>query len=207
MATRANYDRAAIHRVLDEGFVCHLGCVSEGHVVVVPMVFGRSGDSLYLHGAPANGALRGAGQVEHACLSVTLVDALVLARSAFHHSVNYRSVVAYGPVSEVTELEEKRAGAQVIVEHVLPGRSRDVRPPSDGELRATRLTRFDIVEASAKVRTGGPKEEPGDLVAGKLWAGVVPLSLAPGPPETDTQAPVGGAPPDVARRFARSGTP
>lgn len=205
LAARAHYDRAAIHRILDEGFVCHLGTASGGHAKVLPMVFGRSGDALYLHGAPANDVLQGAAREDHACLSVTLVDALVLARSAFHHSVNYRSVVAFGPVSEVTDLDEQREGARAIVDHVLPGRSREARPPTDRELRATRLVRFDIVEASAKIRSGGPTEEPGDLVPGAVWAGIVPLTLTTGAPVRDTQAPVGAALPGAIRRFVRPG--
>jgi hypothetical protein len=198
-ADRARYDRASIYSILDEGFVCHLGYVAaDGHPVVVPTVYGRSGDVLYLHGAPANHALRTAagGRV---CVTVSLVDALVLARSAFHHSVNYRSVMAFGTASNVGDIEEKRRALATIVDHVLAGRSHEARPPSDRELYATRVVRFDIAEASAKIRAGGPKEEPDDLPSESIWAGQVPVELAWGAPVPDDQAPVRApVPPSVA---------
>jgi len=195
MPSRGRYDRASIYGILDGAFVCHLGYTRQGQPMVVPMVFGRQGDSLYLHGAPANATLAPARQEQEACVAVTLVDALVLARSAFHQSVNYRSVVAFGPLCDVPDLEQKRRALEVIVDHVMPGRSRDTRPPTDTELRATKVARFDISEASAKIRDGGPTEEPEDLVPGPFWAGTVPLLTSLGPPVVDTQAPVDVPPP------------
>jgi nitroimidazol reductase NimA-like FMN-containing flavoprotein (pyridoxamine 5'-phosphate oxidase superfamily) len=165
---------------------------------------------LYLHGAPANDALRSAETSQAVCVTVTLVDGLVLARSAFHHSVNYRSVVAFGPAREVTDIGEKERALLAIVEHVVPGRAHDSRPPSPEELRATRVTRFEIEQASAKVRTGGPKEEPEDLRVAAFWAGVLPLSVVAGAPVPDEQA--GKLPPAPAylvrwRRDGRARTP
>ncbi len=191
---RARYDRASVHAILDEGWVCHLGFSVGDRTAVLPTLYGRVEDILYLHGAPANHALRSAEATAGACVTVTLVDGLVLARSAFHHSVNYRSVVCYGPASEVTDLEEKRAALLAIVDHVLPGRAGDARPPSREELRATRVTKFVIAEASAKVRAGGPKEDPEDLALEGIWAGELPLCVVAGNPVPDNGvvAPVPG---------------
>ncbi len=198
---RARYDRAAVHAILDEGWVCHLGFPAGDRAAVLPTLYARVEDILYLHGAPANHALRSTEAAVGACVAVTLVDGLVLARSAFHHSVNYRSVVCYGPASEVTDLEEKRAALLAIVDHVLPGRAGDARPPSKEELRATRVTKFVIAEASAKVRAGGPKEDPEDLALEGIWAGEVPLRVVAGNPVPDSgvTAPV----PGYVRRYNR----
>ena len=189
---RGRYDSETVHAILDEGWVCHLAVSSEGRVTLLPTVYARSGDVLFMHGAPANHALRSAEVPSEACVTVTLVDAIVVARSAFHHSVNYRSVVAYGPASQVTDPEEKEAALLAIVDHVLPGRVGDTRPPSPEELRATRVTKFVIAEASAKVRTGGPSDEPEDLGLEGVWAGQLPLNVVPGPPiaEMGVLAPV-----------------
>ena len=190
---RARYDRASVHAILDEGWVCHLGFTAGGRAAVLPTLYARVEDILYLHGAPANHALRSAEAATGACVTVTLVDGLVLAPSAFHHSVNYRSVVAFGPANEVTDVEEKRAALLAIVDHVLPGRARDARPPSNEELRATRVTKFVIAEASVKIRAGGPKEGPEDLAL-DIWAGELPLSVVAGEPvpDGDVMAPVPG---------------
>jgi uncharacterized protein len=190
MAGRGRYDRATVYGILDEGVVCHLGLVVEGRPVVVPTVYGRLGDAVYLHGAPANGALGSAADNGQACLTVSLLDALVLARSAFHQSVNYRSVMAFGTTEQVVAGDEKRRALMAIVEHVVPGRGGDVRPPSEAELRATRVLRFEILEASAKIRSGGPTEEPEDLALTGVWAGQVPVRAALGSPLVDTQGPV-----------------
>ena len=160
---RGRYDRATVDAILDEGFVCHLGLCYEGGPVVIPTAYARIGDWIYLHGAPANYALRRAVEGDSVCLTVTLVDGLVLARSAFHHSINYRSVVVFGVAQEVEDFDEKRTALMAFVDHVVPGRSPDTRPPSDSELRATRVVKVEIEEASAKVRTGGPKDDPEDL--------------------------------------------
>ena len=174
LAERGRYDRAEVEAILDEGFVCHVGWVGETGPVVIPTAYGRIGDHLYLHGAPANATLRHASPGVPVCVTVTLVDGLVLARSAFHHSINYRSVVIYGTGVEVTDDEEKRAALAAVVEHIVPGRGADARPPTTSELRATRVVRVPLHEASAKVRTGGPKDDPEDLDL-PVWAGQVPL--------------------------------
>lgn len=207
MADRGRYDRATVHGVLDEGRVCHLGLVVDGRAVVVPTVYGRVGDTLYVHGAPANHALRQAAANEHVCVTVSLVDGLVLARSAFHHSVNYRSVMAFGVADEVVDTAEKRRALTAIVEHLVPGRSRDARPPTDAELRATRVLRVTVTEASAKVRDGGPREEPGDLALTEVWAGVVPLGVAVGEPVPDVAGAEGPLPalPGYLSAWSRSG--
>ena len=189
---RGRYDSETVHAILDEGWVCHLAVSSEDRATILPTVYARSGDVLYMHGAPANNALRSAEVASEACVTVTLVDAIVVARSAFHHSVNYRCVVMYGPASQVTDPEEKEAALLAIVEHVLPGRAGDTRPPSPEELRATRVTKFVIAEASAKVRMGGPNDDPEDLGLEGVWAGQLPLNVVPGPPiaEMGVLAPV-----------------
>jgi uncharacterized protein len=184
-AERGRYDRAAIVAVLDEAFVCHLAfCAAEGPVVL-PTAYARVGDVVYLHGAAANEALRSIGDGAAVSLAVTLVDGIVLARSAFSHSINYRSVVLFGHAHEVSDPDEKRAALEAVVEHVVPGRSADARGPSDSELRATRVVRVTVDEASAKVRAGGPKDEPEDVEAGGVWAGHLPLTTVVGAPVPD----------------------
>ena len=157
---------------------------------MIPTAYARIGDWIYLHGAPANYAMRRAVEGDSVCLTVTLVDALVLARSAFHHSINYRSVVVFGVAQEVEDFDEKRTALMAFVDHVVPGRSPDTRPPSDSELRATRVVKVEIEEASAKVRTGGPKDDPEDLDLTGIWAGEMPLQLVPGAPQADSQLPL-----------------
>src|SRR5579875_386132 len=192
LAERGRYDRDSVHAILDEGFVCHLGVCVGGQPVVLPQLYVRQGDVLYLHGAPANSALQTAEAAKVACVSVTLVDALVLARSAFHHSVNYRSVVAVGPAAPVSSSKEKEQALLAMVDHVVPGRSAGTRRPSPQELRATRVTKFHIEEASAKIRDGGPKDDPEDLALEGVWAGVVPLELIVGAvvPDAGVSTPV-----------------
>lgn len=203
LAERGHYDEGTVFAILDEGFVCHVGTLSDEGVTVLPTVYGRVGRSLYLHGAPGNHALRSGVASGQACVTVTLVDGLVLARSAFHHSVNYRSVVAFGPLSEVGGTEEKRRALAAVVDHLLPGRNADARPPSEEEMRATRVVRFDIEEASAKVRTGGPNEDPADLALAHIWAGQLPLRLTPGTPVVDTTAAVLAALPPYVSAYGR----
>ncbi|MFG3498924.1 pyridoxamine 5'-phosphate oxidase family protein [Streptomyces sp. NPDC047928] len=174
---RASYDRALVHSILDEAYVCHLGFVRDGAPVVLPTLYGRVGETLYVHGSTGSRPLRMAGETDPGlpvCLTVTHVDGLVLARSAFHHSVNYRSVVVHGTAHPVTDPEEKRTALDALVDHVVPGRSYDSRPANAKELAATAVLRLDLAEVSAKVRTGGVNEEPEDLSL-PHWAGVVPL--------------------------------
>lgn len=181
---RASYDRALVHSILDEAYVCHLGFVRDGAPVVLPTLYGRVGERLYVHGSTGSRPLRMAGQADPGlpvCLTVTHVDGLVLARSAFHHSLNYRSVVVHGTAHQVTDPEEKRTALDALVDHVVPGRSRDSRPADAKELAATAVLRLDLDEVSAKVRTGGPNDEPEDLTL-PYWTGVVPVGTVHGTP-------------------------
>jgi len=176
---RGSYDRAVIAAILDEALYCHVGFVDGGQPVVIPTIHARIGDELVFHGARASRLLRAlAGPV---CVTVTLLDGLVLARSAFHHSMNYRSVVVLGVAEEVTDPERKLAALDAIVEHVAVGRAGIARPANRKELAATRVMSLPLREASAKIRTGPPLDEPEDL-AYPCWAGVVPLRTAPGEP-------------------------
>lgn len=182
-AERGAFDRATVDAVIDEAYIAHVGFVVDGQPRVLPMTYGRDGKVLYLHGAAGNAMLRAATGAE-VCVTITLLDGLVLARSAFHHSMNFRSVVLLGTAEKVEQVEEKRHAFDVIVEHVLPGRSEVARPASDAELRATLVLRLPIEEGSAKVRQGGPLEDPDDMDL-PVWAGVVPLRLTPSEPEQD----------------------
>lgn len=180
---RASYDRDLVHAILDEAYVCHLGFVRDGAPVVLPTLYGRVGERLYVHGSTGSRPLRTAGQLDPGlpvCLTVTHVDGLVLARSAFHHSINYRSVVVHGIAHQVTDPEEKRLALDALVDHVVPGRAADSRPADAKELAATAVLALDLAEVSAKVRTGGPNDEPEDLEL-PHWTGVVPVRREYGP--------------------------
>jgi nitroimidazol reductase NimA-like FMN-containing flavoprotein (pyridoxamine 5'-phosphate oxidase superfamily) len=183
-AERGLHDRAVVDAVLDEALVCHVGFTVDGAPYVLPTAFARVDDHLYLHGATGSFVLRALCAGAEACVTVTLLDGLVLARSAFHHSMNYRSVVLFGRAERVEDDEEKAAALLAIVEHLAPGRSAASRPPSPAELRSTLVARFPIEEGSAKVRTGGPVDDPADLALGH-WAGVIPLRLVQGEPVPD----------------------
>ncbi|MFJ1812073.1 MULTISPECIES: pyridoxamine 5'-phosphate oxidase family protein [unclassified Streptomyces] len=176
-AQKASYDKDLVHAILDEGYVCHLGFVRDGAPVVLPTLYGRVGETLYVHGSTGSRPLRMTGQADPGlpvCLTVTHVDGLVLARSAFHHSINYRSVVVHGVAYDVTDPQEKLAALDALVDHVVPGRSADSRPADKKELAATAVIRLDLNEVSAKTRTGGVNDEPEDLAL-PHWAGVLPL--------------------------------
>ncbi|MFD7136536.1 pyridoxamine 5'-phosphate oxidase family protein [Streptomyces sp. NPDC059894] len=197
-AQKASYDRALVHAILDEGYVCHLGFVRDGAPVVLPTLYGRVGETLYVHGSTGSRPLRMAGQADPGlpvCLTVTHVDGLVLARSAFHHSINYRSVVVHGLAYDVTDPQEKRAALDALVDQVVPGRAADSRPADKKELAATAVIRLDLNEVSAKTRTGGVNEEPEDLAL-PHWAGVVPLLKGYGAPLPDADLAPGTAVPD-----------
>ncbi|MFJ4623457.1 pyridoxamine 5'-phosphate oxidase family protein [Streptomyces sp. NPDC088812] len=197
-AQKASYDKALVHAILDEGYVCHLGFVRDGAPVVLPTLYGRVGETLYVHGSTGSRPLRMAGQADPGlavCLTVTHVDGLVLARSAFHHSINYRSVVVHGLAYDVTDPEEKRAALDALVDQVVPGRAADSRPADKKELAATAVIRLDLNEVSAKTRTGGVNEEPEDLAL-PHWAGVVPLRKGYGTPLPDAGLAPGTAVPD-----------
>jgi uncharacterized protein len=201
LPARGAYDRETVHAILDEGLVCHVGFASEGQPYVIPVLYGRQGDRLYLHGSAASRMLVGLEGGWPVCLTVTLLDGLVLARSAFHHSANYRSVVVLGLATPVTDPERKTAALRVISEHVLPGRWAAVRPPSPRELDATRVLEVPLDEASAKIRTGPPQDDAEDLAL-PVWAGVLPLAVAPGQPERDG-AGVPAEVPEHVRRWVR----
>jgi hypothetical protein len=197
---RAAYDEASIHAVLDASLIGHVGIVAGDRPVVIPMLYGRDGSSVYLHGSVASRLLRSLAGGIDVCLTVTLVDGLVLARSAFHHSMNYRSVVAFGRAMLATG-EDKLHGLRVISEHLAPGRWDEVREPNDLELRQTSVLRMDILEASAKAREGGPVDDEEDLAL-PMWAGVLPCALTWGEPVTDALVPEGRpvSPSVLARR-------
>jgi nitroimidazol reductase NimA-like FMN-containing flavoprotein (pyridoxamine 5'-phosphate oxidase superfamily) len=184
---RASYDRDLVHAILDEAYVCHLGFVRDGAPVVLPTLYARVGEVLYVHGSTGSRPLRAAGQADPGlpvCLTVTHVDGLVLARSAFHHSINYRSVVVHGVARDVTDPEEKRRALDALVDHVVAGRSADSRPANRKELAATAVLRLELDEVSAKLRTGGVNDEPEDLSL-PHWAGVVPVRKTYGTPIPD----------------------
>jgi len=190
LAKRGAYDRDTIHRILDEALICHVGFVVDGAPVVIPTIHTRVGDTLYFHGSAASRMLRTLRNGVDACVTVTLLDGLVLARSAFHHSMNYRSAVIIGKAREVLEVEEKLRVFDALVEHVAPGRSKDARPPNDREVRQTLVLALPIEEASAKIRTGGPIDDDEDY-AMKIWAGVLPLRLVPQSPLPDERMSAG----------------
>ncbi|ADI11875.1 hypothetical protein SBI_08757 [Streptomyces bingchenggensis BCW-1] len=182
---RASYDRELVHSILDEGYVCHLGFVRDGGPVVLPTLYARVGERLYVHGSTGSRPLRMASGAEDpgmpVCLTVTHVDGLVLARSAFHHSINYRSVVVHGAARQVTDGAERAAALDALVDHVVPGRAADSRPANAKELAATAVLRLDLAEVSAKIRTGGPNDEPEDLAL-PHWSGVLPVARTYGTP-------------------------
>ena len=195
LPSRASYDRATMHAILDEGLVCHLGFVHDGQPFVLPTTYARVEDAIYLHGSAASRMLRGLRDGIPVCATVTLLDGLVLARSAFHHSMNYRSVVILGVATEVTGSAERLRALEAIVEHVAPGRWGQVRPPNDRELKATMVLRLPIVEASAKIRTGPPLDDAEDL-GWPCWAGQVPLRLVALAPVPDGGQPTGAVAPN-----------
>lgn len=190
LAKRGVYDRDTVYQILDEALICHAGFVVDGNPVVIPTIHWREGDTLYLHGSMASRMLRSLRNGVEACVTVTLVDGLVIARSAFHHSMNYRSAVILGTAREVTDREEKLRALDALVEHVLRGRSSEARKPNEIELKQTMVLAIPIEEASAKVRTGGPVDDDEDYEL-PIWAGVVPITMAYGEPVDDGRVKVG----------------
>lgn len=181
---RAHYDRETVHAILDEALICHLGYLSAGRPVVLPTMHARLGETLYLHGSTGSGPMLAARATPSGlpvCITATLVDGLVLARAALHHSVNFRSVVVLGAARVVDGPAEKMRALYGLLDHVAPGRAADCRTPNARELAATGVLALDLVEVSAKVRTGGPVDDPDDRVL-PYWAGVVPLTLTAGTP-------------------------
>lgn len=185
---RGAYDGETINAILDEAFVCHVGFVVEGQPYVIPTGYARVENDLYIHGSTASRMLRNLSQGIDLCVTVTLIDGLVLARSAFHHSMNYRSVVILGKAELVSDKDEKNKALEAFTEHVIPGRWAEVRWPTDLELKATTVLRLPINEASAKIRTGPPIDDPDDYSM-NVWAGVLPISLTPSEPVADVKLP------------------
>jgi len=202
---RASYDRATVESILDEALVCHLGFTLGDQPYVIPTTYARMGSTLYVHGAAANRALKGLASGLSACVTVTLIDGLVLARSAFHHSMNYRSVVMLGQAHPITDLEEKRTAMIALVEHVIPGRQASVRGPSDEELRETLVLALPIREASVKIRTGPPIDDDADMTR-ECWAGEIPLRQVAGEPITDPALTQGIVADPAAVTYTRPGT-
>jgi hypothetical protein len=197
------YDRVEIYKILDEGFLCHVGFVMDGQPFVIPTSYGRQQDHLYIHGSAASRMLRQMTEGLPVCVTVTLLDGLVLARSIFNHSMNYRSVVMLGKATLVVETEEKLAALRTLSEHILPGRWQDVRQPNERELKQTSVLRLPIEEFSAKVRQGPPMDDPEDY-SYPTWAGVVPLELKAGEPVADPKLEPPGDAPAYARNYTRT---
>ena len=199
---RGHYERETVYGILDEGFICHVGFAVDGQPFVIPTGYARVGDKLYIHGSQASRMLRTLAGGVDACVTVTIIDGLVLARSAFHHSMNYRSVVVFGRATVVEDRREKLAALFAFSEHVVEGRWADVRQPNEQELRATTVLCLPLVEASAKVRTGPPLDDEEDYAL-RVWAGVVPLRLVASEPIKDPRLPDGIEAPGYARHYKR----
>jgi len=200
---RGVYDRDAVNGILDEGFLCHVGFVADGHPFVIPTSYGRDGDVLYIHGSAASRMLRNLDQGIPVCITVTLLDGLVLARSVFNHSMNYRSVVILGTATLVDDSEEKLKALKVLSEHIIPHRWDDSRQPNEKELKATSVLRMPIGEFSAKVRVGPPIDDEPDY-AFPTWAGVIPLDTRIGPPIRDQRCE--RELPEYLRKYSRNGS-
>ena len=199
---RGKYDRETVHAILDAAFVCHVGFCVEGQPYVIPTNYGRSGDTVYLHGSAASRMLRTLSEGVPVCVTVTLVDGLVLARSAFHHSVNYRSVVMLGAARRVEDPAEKMEALRLFTEHVMKGRWDEVRWPTEQEMKATTVLALPLEEVSAKVRTGGPVDDEADYTL-PVWAGVLPLEMVPKEPIADPQRKVDQPLPAYIKNYSR----
>jgi uncharacterized protein len=201
---RGSFDRDTIYKILDEGFVCHVGFTVDSQPYVIPTMFARVGDAIYFHGSAASRMLRGVSSGLPVCVTVTLVDGLVLARSVFNHSMNYRSVVALGKASLVETPEEKIVALRAFTEKILPGRWDDARQPNEKELKATSILRLPLNEVSAKMRTGSVEDDAGDYEL-SVWAGLLPLRLAAGEPVRDARCkknlPIPASVSDFEKRF------
>jgi uncharacterized protein len=199
---RGQYDREVVYKILDTAFVCHVGFSVEGQPYVIPTNYGRAGDTLYLHGSAASRMLRTLSEGVPVCVTVTHVDGLVLARSAFHHSVNYRSVVILGTAKLVVDPAEKNEALRIFTEHVMKGRWDDVRQPTEQELKGTTVLSLQLEEVSAKVRTGGPIDDEADYTL-PVWAGVLPLETVVKPPIADAQRKNDPPIPDYLKNYSR----
>lgn len=201
---RGNYDRSVLYAILDEGFLCHIGFTEGDTTYVLPTGYVRVGDSLYVHGASANHMLTVLSSATQACVTVTLLDGLVLARASFHHSMNYRSAVVFSTGNRVEDPEEKLRAMNALVEHIVPGRTSDARPPTAEELRATLVVRLPIEEFSAKIRVGPPIDDEEDYGL-PIWAGVIPLQMTSGRPVADPRLIAGLEVPRYAADYPASG--
>jgi len=199
---RGKYDRETVYSILDAGFVCHVGFCVDGQPYVIPTNYGRSGDTVYLHGSAASRMLRTLSQGVPVSVTVTHVDGLVLARSAFHHSVNYRSVVILGTARLVEDPAEKMEALRIFTDHVMKGRWDDVRQPTEQELIATTVLALPLEEVSAKVRTGGPVDDEADYTL-PVWAGVLPLETVPKEPIADPQRKSDRPIPEYLKSYSR----
>ena len=199
---RGHFDRETVYGILDEGFICHVGFAPEGQPFVIPTGYARVDDKLYIHGSQASRMLRTLSGGVDACVTVTIVDGLVLARSAFHHSMNYRSVVIFGRATVIEDREEKMAALLALSEHFVRGRWAEVREPTEQEFRATTVLSVPLVEASAKIRTGPPLDDEEDYSL-PVWAGVIPLRLVAGEPVADPRLPDGIKIPEYALNYKR----
>jgi uncharacterized protein len=200
---RGSYDREVINQILDEGFLCHVGFVLDGQPFVIPTGCARVGDSLVIHGSQASRMLRALGQGIDVCVTVTLIDGLVLARSAFHHSMNYRSVVVFGRATAIEDPVAKVAALRALSEHMIPGRWEDVRAPNERELQQTTVLSLPLIEASVKVRTGPPLDDEEDYNL-PIWAGVIPLRLVADMPVDDPRLLANTDVPKYADDYARA---
>jgi nitroimidazol reductase NimA-like FMN-containing flavoprotein (pyridoxamine 5'-phosphate oxidase superfamily) len=201
-AERAVYDREAAYRILDEGFLCHVGFAVDGQPFVIPTSYGRKDDSLYIHGSAASRMLRQMKEGIPVCITVTLLDGLVLARSIFNHSMNYRSVVVLGKATLVDDPQEKLEALRLLSEHIIPGRWADSRQPNERELKATSILRVPIEEFSAKVRTGPVVDDEEDY-SFPTWAGIVPLEMKAGAPIADSRLGADVGVPAYASQWSR----
>ena len=199
---RGHFDRETVYAILDEGFICHVGFCVEGKPVVIPTGYARVDDKLYIHGSQASRMLRTLSKGVDVCVTVTLIDGLVLARSAFHHSINYRSVVVFGNATLVSDAQEKSDALLAFSEQVVAGRWNDVREPTENELIQTSVLRVTLEEASAKVRTGPPLDDEEDYAL-PIWAGVIPLAVTAGAPIDDPRLDNGAKPPEYAVSYRR----
>jgi nitroimidazol reductase NimA-like FMN-containing flavoprotein (pyridoxamine 5'-phosphate oxidase superfamily) len=202
LAKRGHFDRETVYAILDEGFICHVGFVVDGQPFVIPTGYARVEDQLFVHGSQASRMLRTLSNGVDACVTVTLVDGLVMARSAFHHSINYRSVVVFGRATLVDDPAQKNSALFAFSEQVVKGRWKDVREPTDAELKQTTVLCLPLAEASAKVRTGPPIDDEEDYELA-VWAGVIPLHIVASEPIDDPRLPDGIDAPDYARNYRR----
>ena len=203
LSKRGSYDREVINSILDEGFICHVGFAVEGRPFVIPTGYARVEDNLLIHGSQASRMLRTLSEGIEVCVTVTILDGLVLARSAFHHSMNYRSVVIFGRATPVEDRTEKMSALFALSEHIIRDRWSDVRGPNESELRQTTVLSLPIDEASAKIRTGPPLDDEEDYDM-EVWAGVLPLRILAGQPISDPRLVADIEPPDYVANYARS---